>query len=54
MSYHKDSGRKKKYDQPAPSAQKGGKPGIRPKGAFEKQMIEKAGQDVKAADSAAE
>jgi len=40
MSYHQDSGRKKKYDQPMPLVQKG-KPGIKPKSSFEKDVINK-------------
>jgi hypothetical protein len=40
MSYHQDSGRKKKYDQPMPSGQKG-KSGIKPKGKFEEDLISK-------------
>jgi hypothetical protein len=52
MSYGRSS--KKEYEQPSPCTGSKGKPNIRRKGSFEKQMIEKASQDVKAADSSAE
>jgi hypothetical protein len=44
MSYHQDAGRKK-YDQPMPSVQKG-KPGIKPKGSFEKDVIGKESEHL--------
>jgi hypothetical protein len=44
MSYHQDSGRKKKYDQPMPTVQKG-KPSIKPKGKFEEDLISKESEN---------
>lgn len=52
MSYGRSS--KKEYAQPQPSTGLKAKPGMKPKDSFEKQMIEKASQDAKAADSSAE
>ena len=43
MSYGRSS--KKQYEQPMPSGQKG-KPGIKPKGSFEKDLISRATENA--------
>ena len=49
MSYGRSS--KKEYEQPVPSGQKG-KPGFKPKGSFEKDLIGRAAENaVKDKDS---
>ena len=44
MSYHQNTGKKKNYTEPTPTVQKG-KPGIKPKGKFEEDLISKESEN---------